>query len=141
MAWTQEDIKDVMKKAVGTMIAAAVISLATEIYSTLSPLIFALIMLIAAAVIVIIIFLQPRSKSATPSPQQQASTPDHLPLATTVRETEEGSESVGQDAEVSERTSSVDLEAKRMEMEYKLRKKALKADKKARKKAEKENEN
>ena len=139
MAWTQEDIKDVMKKAVGTMIAAAVIALATEIYSTLSPLVFALIMLVAAAVIVLIIFLQPRSKPAAPSQQREATARTDSPSAQPA-EKEIVSEPARQDPEVQKIIAAADLEAKRMEMEYKLRKKELKAEKKAKKKAEKENE-
>lgn len=139
MAWTQEDIKDVMKKAVGTMIAAAAIALATEIYSTLSPLIFALIMLIAAAVIVLIILLQPRSKPAAPSQQRADTAQADYPPAQPV-EKKIASQPTRQDPEVQKIISAADLETKRMDMEYKLRKKELKAEKKAKKKADKENE-
>ena len=132
MAWTQEDVKDVMKKAVGTMIAVAIISLGTAIYSRRDPLIFAIIMSLAAAVIVIIIILQPRLKRTTSSPQQQLSRPADLPSAPPAQDKAVGSEPAKQDAEVASIIAAA-LEAKRIEMEYKLRKKALKAEKKAQK--------
>jgi len=143
MPWEQEDIKDVMKLAVGTMIGGALIALASQIYDVLTPLVFALILFIAAAIIIVIIWVTGRKDGrTTPSsepvpgrletPASQYANPPSSP----------GQTSADTKPIMSEELMKAQLEKEemesRMKMEYKLRKKELKAQKKTNKKVEKE---
>lgn len=148
MSWTRADTKDVMKKAVGTMIAAAFISAAGALFDMLTPLIFSLIMVISAAIIFVIILLAKSEKEedveATSTSSVDAGTlqqptnrePQRIIFEYGPRagEGERRTEPSTRDVERSE----VDEKAKKHE--YKLKKKELKAKKKAMKESEKESE-
>jgi hypothetical protein len=51
MKYTSDDIKDILKKVLGTLIAAVLITAASSIYEVLSPLLLTLILCVAAALI------------------------------------------------------------------------------------------
>jgi len=147
MSWTRADSKDVLRKALGTLIAAGLIAIGSALIEVLTPLVLAIIMFSAALLIFIILWKakdkEPRVIEPARTGIAYETTPDlsqreSSKTASEVRSIED--ERLARMPAVG--GEQVPYEQKRLhetpsEKEYKLKKKAMKAQQKAQKKAEK----
>lgn len=149
MPWTSDDMKDVLKKTFGTLMASILIIVGAEIYRTGSPLILSLIMAIAAVIILILIWIIGRREKAPEitAVSPPSSKPEISPMEVYSETKFEGKSSqdmiepsIKKDV-VQKPAEKAESSERLAEMEYKLKKKALKTQVKAKKKAEKAKEN